>query len=231
MAKEISYIITYEEIEVTVTVKRVKGLRLRVRNADNRVIMSLPVGMSREHAERFVREKADWIRGALRRNEARPENAAQHCDTESEIRIFDEAVILHFTEGVRQCRREGNEVWIGVPRGADAQKREAALAAYLRGVLEEEIRKELPALAARVGVEPASWHTRRMTSRWGSCSMPSRRLCFNTRLVHYPRVCLTYVMVHELCHIHVMAHNKRFWSLVAGHCPQYKAMSQPLKKK
>jgi len=31
-----------------------------------------------------------------------------------------------------------------------------------------------------------------------------------------------YVVIHELCHIEQRNHSAAFWTLVAGHCPDYK---------
>ena len=54
---------------------------------------------------------------------------------------------------------------------------------------------------------------------WGSCS-PSGTLSFNWKLVLAPFDVLDYVVVHELCHLRVRDHSRRFWSLVEQRRPQ-----------
>jgi len=56
---------------------------------------------------------------------------------------------------------------------------------------------------------------------WGSCSMRGT-LSFNWRLVLAPLEVLDYVVVHELCHLHVPNHSKRFWALVEQHRPEWR---------
>jgi hypothetical protein len=56
---------------------------------------------------------------------------------------------------------------------------------------------------------------------WGSCS-PGGTLSFNWRLVLAPDEVLDYVVVHELCHLRVLNHSRRFWELVEGLRPHWR---------
>jgi predicted metal-dependent hydrolase len=58
-------------------------------------------------------------------------------------------------------------------------------------------------------------------SRWGSCSY-RKNLNFNWRLIMAPEPVLDYVVIHELCHLKVMAHSRSFWSLVSKYCPHWR---------
>ncbi|MBX2814453.1 MAG: M48 family metallopeptidase [Saprospiraceae bacterium] len=57
-------------------------------------------------------------------------------------------------------------------------------------------------------------------SNWGSCSSKGN-LNFSTRVLLTPRAVLEYVIVHELAHLKVLDHSKRFWALVASAFPDY----------
>jgi hypothetical protein len=56
---------------------------------------------------------------------------------------------------------------------------------------------------------------------WGSCS-PRGTLSFNWRLALAPVAVLDYVVVHEVCHLRVPNHSRRFWALVERRRPGWR---------
>ncbi|MGH2873454.1 MAG: M48 family metallopeptidase, partial [Solirubrobacteraceae bacterium] len=54
--------------------------------------------------------------------------------------------------------------------------------------------------------------------RWASCSR-SGAMSFNWRLLLAPEAVLEYVVLHEVCHLEVMDHSPRFWTLLERRCP------------
>ncbi|MDL2250124.1 putative metal-dependent hydrolase [Lachnospiraceae bacterium PM6-15] len=81
-----------------------------------------------------------------------------------------------------------------------------------------------------LGVKATSFTLRRMKTRWGSCSISSKRIRINTKLAYYPDRCLEYVVVHELCHLLEAGHNKKFWGQVEKALPDYKETIKLLKE-
>ncbi|RXI96455.1 M48 family peptidase [Anaerobacillus alkaliphilus] len=57
--------------------------------------------------------------------------------------------------------------------------------------------------------------------KWGSCSS-DKKLCFNYRLAMAPIDVIDYVIIHELCHLHHMNHDRSFWRRVGSIMPDYK---------
>lgn len=51
-------------------------------------------------------------------------------------------------------------------------------------------------------------------SRWGSCTPADRTIRMSRRLQGMPGFVVDYVLVHELAHLLVPGHDKRFWALV-----------------
>lgn len=57
--------------------------------------------------------------------------------------------------------------------------------------------------------------------KWGSCNS-NKKLAFNYRLAMAPIDVIDYVIVHELCHIIHMNHDRSFWRRVGSIMPDYK---------
>jgi predicted metal-dependent hydrolase len=55
-------------------------------------------------------------------------------------------------------------------------------------------------------------------------------MSFNWRLMLAPEAVLDYVIWHEVCHLEVMNHSPRFWSLVARRCPDYRQQIRWLRR-
>ncbi|MGG3804234.1 M48 family metallopeptidase [Metabacillus fastidiosus] len=56
---------------------------------------------------------------------------------------------------------------------------------------------------------------------WGTCDS-KMQLTFNWRLAMAPREVIDYVVVHEMCHMVHMNHDRSFWRLVGKIMPDYK---------
>jgi predicted metal-dependent hydrolase len=83
--------------------------------------------------------------------------------------------------------------------------------------------------ASRIGIEYRRIRIGGQRTLWGSCS-PRGTLSFNWRLVLAPIEVLDYVVVHELCHLHVPNHSGRFWALVEHHRPQWREQREWLRE-
>jgi hypothetical protein len=120
---------------------------------------------------------------------------------------------------------DSHREWIAAERA----KQRPRLGLDPRRISELEARRAVRELVAmlieeeapEIGVEPARIQIRDQRSRWGSCSTRGT-LCFNWRLVLAPFDVLDYVVVHELCHLRVPNHSRRFWKLVEARRPEWR---------
>ena len=78
-------------------------------------------------------------------------------------------------------------------------------------------------------VRPSKLTVRPLAVRWGSCT-PSGRVTLNRELIHHPRACIEYVVVHELCHLVEPNHTKRFWALLTRMLPDWEGRKGRLER-
>jgi hypothetical protein len=125
----------------------------------------------------------------------------------------------------------GSRVLVG---GADIGAFEDVLG--LRGSVEQALRElartELPArclgLARTVALDVDRVSVRNQRSRWGACST-RRSITLNWRLVQTPERVRDYIIWHELAHLAVPNHSRRFWREVARLCPTWREAEAWLK--
>lgn len=72
----------------------------------------------------------------------------------------------------------------------------------------------------RMGFEHPKLRIRRMRKRWGSLSKMGT-LTLNLKLIHAPKECIEYVIMHELCHMKFHDHSAGFYKLLARTMPDW----------
>ena len=145
-----------------------------------------------------------WARGACSRSPASP--AASRRWTASADRPGRGRVEV-VPGGLRRAARSR---W---PRHRRAARGLAA------GTGAEVIAERVAARASNWACEPGRITIRDQSSRWASASA-SGALSFSWRLILAPPFVLDAVVVHELAHLRIRGHTRRFWALVERHAPR-----------
>ncbi len=70
-------------------------------------------------------------------------------------------------------------------------------------------------------VKPKSIEVVESITKWGSCCS-NKNVTFNYRLAMAPIEVIDYVVIHELCHLVHMNHDRSFWRLVGSIMRDYK---------
>jgi predicted metal-dependent hydrolase len=68
--------------------------------------------------------------------------------------------------------------------------------------------------------KPRSIHISDNNSNWGTCDS-RQQLTFNWKLAMAPQKVIDYVVVHEMCHMVHLNHDRSFWRLVGKIIPDY----------
>jgi predicted metal-dependent hydrolase len=123
-------------------------------------------------------------------------------------------------------RGELLRVAVGEP-GEDAVRE--ALERWYKRQARAEVAWRLDDATARAGTDYTSLSIRGQRTRWASCSSRGA-MSFNWRLLLAPLEILDYVVEHEVAHLEVLGHSRRFWALVARRCPDYKRHERWLRR-
>ena len=113
--------------------------------------------------------------------------------------------------------------------GLKEDEQRASLKSFYLSDCKKIIGERLKIYQSQLKLEPKEFKIDESKSRWGTCNS-DKKLTFNYRLVMAPIECIDYVVVHELCHLKHMNHDRSFWRLVGSVLPDYKERQDYLKK-
>jgi hypothetical protein len=114
------------------------------------------------------------------------------------------------------------------PLTGDSDLRPLVLA-HLRALAEAELPTRCRDLADATGLVVSRISVRNQRSRWGACSS-RKSITLNWRLVQVPIAVRDYIIHHELAHLVVPNHSRRFWREVERLCPEWRDSERWLRR-
>jgi hypothetical protein len=206
-------------VEVAVTVRdNARRMILRLDRRSRLPTLTLPRGVSRAKAERFLADHIGWLESRLR---AAP----------APLPFVDGAVIPIRGEPCRIAHRaplrgltriEPGEAGPLLVVHGDPAQLPGRVERFLRGEAERDLRAAVARHAAAAGVDYGRIAIKDTLSRWGSCSAKGD-LAFSWRLILAPPAILDYLAAHEIAHRLEMNHSARYWRHVARLFPEFRA--------
>lgn len=180
----------------------------------------VPAGASDDHIAAVLFDRRDWIAAKLADVESRRAQPFTLGLQRDDIGwLAASAIPLQVrranssTAALRDSRL--------IVTGPDDCECTAALTRWYRRQAKRTIAAVVDEHASRLDLAYRSVSVRDQRTRWGSCSAAGN-LSFNWRLVIAPTDVLTYVVVHELCHLAVPNHAKAFWRQLGAALPDWK---------
>lgn len=115
---------------------------------------------------------------------------------------------------------EGEKLAVYVKQLED-EKIKQALKRFYYQKCKELINKSVSSYQHYFKTKPRSIRITDSKTTWGTCDS-KYQLTFNWRLAMAPREVIDYVVVHEMCHMLHLNHDRSFWRLVGKIMPDYK---------
>ena len=183
------------------------------------ITVSIPWLTTFSTAEKFVREKEEWVLGSLKRQKKRAEEHRFSYGEDSPLQIIGKE-IRFIIDGA------GNAVKI--KRGAEydlitypANCPEATIAEAVTRILKKEAAAYLPERAAQLasvhGFQYSRLALKNNKTNWGSCS-GKNNINLNIHLMRLDKELADFVILHELCHLRHRNHGPEFHKLLNKLC-------------
>ncbi len=213
-----------EGIEVLVERKTIKNIYLSVRPPLGDVVLRVPLGVSDEEIEKFLRTRLAWIGEKQEKILSYGQPIVKKLVDGEVHYLFGQPYILRclFCSGRGGVRLvEDSVIEMKVCPGASYENRLLLLREWYRTLLQEKVADLLVTWKGCIGVPLQEWRIKRMKTRWGSCNVRDRRIWLNLELAQKREECIEYVLVHELVHLVERKHTKRFYEYLTHLLPDW----------
>ena len=213
-------------MEYKITKKKIKNFIIRI-YPDLRITVSVPLHASSKDIENFIQNKKEWIETTLNRIKIANQNMKNL--KENTIKILGREVEKKIIESdLERIRLTDTSIYI-YSKDIDNTKIEKKLlewkAEKLKVILDEYLTKYTKLLNKNINY----YQIKKLSSAWGIYHKRENYISFNFDLIEKDIECIEYVVLHELCHIFYMNHQKDFWALVKKYMPDYKVRREKLK--
>lgn len=197
-----------------------------------------PYSVPEEHITAFVQQKTDWVWRTLNRmRQKRLREIKHHFTAGEEFLFLGKGYPLYVaTDDSYQTKLSfSGGRWIAVV--SSKLTGPERLFAIKERMIRWYRKQAMEILGGRVfyysrlmGLEPLRISVKGPKTLWGSCHHLKRSIHLNWKIIMAPLKVVDYVVVHELSHLRVPNHSRRFWREVEKILPDYKVRKQWFKE-
>jgi hypothetical protein len=220
------------DFDIELERKKIKNMYLKILPPDGRIHISAPVRMSNEVIYSFIMQRQDWIRDKQQKLQSSCISKPQ-----ADISYTDGDFIYYngikYSLSVKVGAKAGisikqSELVMCVPKNSTTEYRKKLLNKWYKENLSDIISSLLLQWETVIGVKADGFTIRSMKSRWGSCNIRTKRLCFSLQLAQKTQRCIEYVVVHELVHLLEGSHNHVFKAYMNRFLPDWRNIKKEL---
>lgn len=205
----------FELVDEVIRSKR-KTVELRV-NSDGRVQLRIPQYADKKSVSEFIKRKKHWILKQKAKTEAN-RFERNYEDGEMIYYLGEKHTIIHKSLNDIVLEKSGDKIFF------DPEFKEFGKDCFKQWFTHNAKSTIIPIawdISKYLKIELNAVKISSAEKRWGSCSSKGN-INLSYMLMMLPPKTINYVIIHELMHIFVPNHSKKFWALVAKAMPDYK---------
>lgn len=211
----------YDGIKITVIRKRIKNMYIRIAD-DYRVVITAPFFVSERTVEQFFSDNIKSVRRAIERKKA---NSGGNYYDDGYIYVFGVKKIIETAEGKPNVIETNDKITLYVENNV-RKYADKVISYYLKNKLSESIERLISFWETVTGLKSSGYTIKLMRTRWGSCNCSTKKLNFSLYLANMPEKCISYVVLHEICHIRYANHGAGFKSMLSRYMPDWKEVKR-----
>ena len=213
------------DVKVVRTFKRKKTITLRLNNGVVEILC--PYLISDSKIKKILEKKKHWI---FRRKKEWINNLSHSSPIGEDFVTYKNLNLkLVLNQGIKEnLEKKDNTLFVTYNLRKKKTIKDLVVG-WLKKESQEFLSVRVQELSRETGIQYNFLKIKSYSARWGSCSI-NKEICLNWKLIMLPVEIIDYVIIHELSHIIVPNHSKKFWDLVKEIDPNFKIKKQWLKE-
>lgn len=224
------YTINYDNkvIEFELKRKNVKNINLRIKR-DASIMVSVNKDVPIEYIQEFIKSKAPWIIKHVK-----------HFEKVQSEKIINKEYVsgetfkylgrqyrlkVEETNGKEEVKYYQGYIYLLVKDKNNYSRKEKLLNDWFRNRAEKKFNESLDRvypIVEKYGIVKPHISIRTMKARWGSCIRGKDTIVLNSKLITAPKLCIDYVVLHELIHFKYRYHNDDFYNFLTALMPDWR---------
>jgi len=206
-------------MEYTITKKKIKNFILRI-YPDSSIAVSAPLHASDREIENFVLSKKAWIEKTLEKVKKLKDDSIKILGKNVEKKVIQ--------SDLERISLTDRNIFI-YSKNIEEIEIEKKFLEWKYNKLKEIIEEAIEKYTKLLNTEINYYKIKKLSSAWGIYHRRENYISFNIDLIEKDIESIDYVVLHEICHIFYMDHQKKFWTLVEKYMPDYKIRRKKLK--
>ena len=215
--------------DVKIIKKDVKNITLKVRPSGE-AILTAPNSVSDEHIKFIMQKRAQWI-AQKRAFFASFKMPKKEYVSGEDFRYLGRSYRLKVVQSKEErVKLQRGYLELFVKDKSDLKRRENLIYEWYHEKAMIYFFNILQEFNKMVKQDIKSVKIRQMKTRWGSCNPYKSYINLNIELIKKPKVCIEYVVFHELAHLHYPDHSKEFYDYLSLYMPDWQKRKEILEK-
>ena len=214
---------------VKIVRKDVKNITLKVR-PNGEAILTTPKAASDEHIKFIIKKRAKWI-AKKREFFASFKTPQKEYVSGEDFRYLGRSYRLKVVQSKEErVKLQRGYLELFVKDKSDLKRKENLIYEWYHEKATLYFFNILQEFNKIVKQDIKSVKIRQMKTRWGSCNPYKSYINLNIELIKKPRVCIEYVVFHELAHLLYHDHSKKFYDYLTLYMPDWQKRKEILER-
>ncbi len=204
--------------------KKIKNIYIRV-DKNGEPYITMPKYANEKEALKFFEDNIERVERMVK-------NSKRLSDSDflstGEISVFGKKKRLRVVKDIKNLVEETTDEFCIYSLNGTADEVRKLTENYLKDELSQVLDECLIKWENLTGFKAKGYTIRKTHSRWGSCNCVSGKLNFSLFLANAPIKCVSYVVLHEVCHLRYADHGAGFKRMLDNFMPEWRKIRKEL---